>query len=93
MSEVTLTYTELRTKLAEALGRVEVKPSTLSRWMKNLAYPPGKPGYRRTYDLEDLIALTAYGQSFELGKTKQASIDYAVSQVEKFRQWHSIQKP
>ncbi|HEY9877067.1 MAG TPA: hypothetical protein V6D29_01365 [Leptolyngbyaceae cyanobacterium] len=84
-ANVALTYTELKSRLAEALGRVEVKPSTLSRWMKDLEYPKGQPGVKRQYDLEDLIALASYGQSFQLGMTKQKSIDYALSQVEKFR--------
>lgn len=81
-----LTYTELRAKLAVALGRSEVPTSTLSRWMADLRYPKGRPGQRRTWSHEDLIYLASYGQGLAWGYGMENAQEYAKRQLMKFRE-------
>lgn len=91
----TLTYTQLKSRLAEVLGRTEIPSSTLSRWMANLQYPKGSPGRRRFYDLEDFIAIGAHAEALAWGYTTEQAVNHAVSKVEKFRngsQYRSNQK-
>lgn len=90
MTEQKLTYAELKALISKALGGVEVKPSTLSRWMRILKYPKGQPFKKRGWDIEDAIALSSLGIAYSLDYQGQNAIDYAVNQVEKYRQWHSI---
>ena len=89
--ELNLTYTQLKLRLAEALGVVEVAPSTLSRWMRCLRIKTG--GF---YDLEELVALQGLGRAYQLRLTKQNAVDYAVSVVENFRdanQYRTVETP
>ena len=80
-----LTYTELKAKLAEVLGRGSIPSSTLSRWMKLLDYPRGAPGRRRMWNGEDLIFIASYGQAVSWGYTHDEAHTYASNQLEKLR--------
>ena len=81
----TFTYTELRRRLAGALGRDDVPASTLSRWMQALKYPRGKAGQRRLWDGEDLIFISSYAQAVSWGYLHGDAYDYAKNQLEKLR--------
>lgn len=81
----TFTYTELKAKLAEVLGRGTIPSSTLSRWMGLLDYPRGTPGRRRLWNGEDLVFIGSYGQAVSWGYTHEEAHDYAANQLEKLR--------
>lgn len=91
MNDLALTYTELKAKLAEALGVVEVKASTLSRWMSALGVETRSqnPG-RSFYDMEELFGLYIYGSSMRRGLRGQIAIDLTVQRIQEFRRCQSI---
>ena len=80
-----LTYTRLKSLLAQALGRQEIPTSTLSRWMSRLGYPKGQPGRRRFWDGEDLCFIGSYAQAVSWGYTDDEARKYAKNQIEKLR--------
>lgn len=80
-----LTYTQLKAKVAETLGRPSIPASTLSRWMAALGYPRGNPGRRRRWDCEDAFFIAAYGLCLSWGYTPDQSAEYAKRQIEKQR--------
>jgi len=81
----TFTYTELRRRLAGALGRDDVPASTLSRWMQSLGYSKGQPGRRRMWDGEDLVFIGSYAQAVSWGYIHDEAHTYASNQLEKLR--------
>ena len=90
MGECTFTYTELKALLAEALGVLEVAPSTLSRWMKMLKIKTRANSRRVFYDMEELVGLYYIGKSFKLGYRGKEAIYFTVEKIEEFKQCQSI---
>jgi hypothetical protein len=83
------TYKELRQELSRRLGRVDMFPTgTLSRWMKDLEYPKGKPGRKRKWEEEDVWAFCFYHQALHeecLDKKEAKSFT-----EEKIYQWRTL---
>lgn len=84
MATVSYTYTELKARLSERLGR-DIPPSTLSNWMRMLGYKRPTLGRRRPkrcWDSEDLSALVDYGYYLSLGYSSTAAKEYAYKRSE-----------
>jgi hypothetical protein len=84
-------YTDLKTSLAECLGRETIPTSTLSRWMEHLEYEKGEPGKRRWWELEDLYALSCFGKCLSLGYSAKEARTITSEKVKHWRvtrQWH-----
>lgn len=86
---IDLTYTELKTRLAQSLSRESIASSTLSRWMSALGYPKGTPGKRRHWDGEDLMFIGFYAAALELNRCSSQAKSYAQNQLRKFRGGHA----
>lgn len=82
---IDLTYTELKQQLSRRLGRPDIAPSTLSRWMATLGYPKGTPGKRRQWNGEDLVFIGFYASALDMYRCSNRAKHYAQVQLQKIR--------
>ena len=80
-----ITYTQLRAKVAQLLGRPDIAPGTLSRWMSELGYPKGVPGRKRMWNTEDAQFISDHASYLALGYNPAESASYAKRQLQKRR--------